>query len=636
MIYSRERMRRVPRRWKILVPVAVVVMTVAGGLGAVAMLPASADVTPISQGKTATASSVENGGLSASAAVDGDGGTRWSSQFSDPQWLQVDLGATTSINRVVLQWERAYGQAFKIQVSDDATNWTDIYATTTGTGGTQTLDVTGSGRYVRMYGTARGTQWGYSLYEFQVFSGQTGATAPPTGAGGSPTAGSPTAGTPSAGTPSAGPGGTGGTIPAGPDVLLSTDRFAEASSIESKGTTANAADDNNPATRWSSQFSDPQWVQIDLGRTANIHKVVLQWENSYAKAFQLQVSDDALTWTTIYSTTTGTGGTQNLAVNGTGRYIRMYGTTRGTGYGYSLWNFEVWGVQAPDNGAGWVPADPVVTGTPSQATPAPTGFHEFQANCSVTRNLPDDPIVYFGQPGASHMHTFMGNTTTDANTTLASLQAGGTSCKVPGDKSGYWMPTMYNGNQVVMPIGPQVIYYKSGVIDYTSVRPFPPGLRFVVGSPKNTAKEFMDESEEGWECGDSYFNADVPELRPGDNLNVRFQAPSCWDGKHLDSPDHKSHMAYPVAGRCTAAHPIALPMLEFKMAFPAGTDTSQVRLSSGLSFSFHYDFFNAWEPAVLNALVTHCINGGLQCDARGYDETQPGKGAALTDQYLLP
>jgi len=77
-------------------------------------------------------------------------------------------------------------------------------------------------------------------------------------------------------------------------------------------------------------------------------------------------------------------------------------------------------------------------------------------------------------------------------------------------------------------------------------------------------------------------------------------------------------------------------MIEFKMAFPTSGDMSQVRLSSGRGFSFHYDFFNAWDQPTLNALMVHCINGGLQCDARGYDETQPSKGAVLNAQYLLP
>ncbi len=133
--------------------------------------------TLLSQGKAATASSTENAGTPASAAVDGDlTGTRWSSAFSDPQWLQVDLGATDTISQVTLTWEAAYGKSFQIQTSTDGSTWTSIYSTTTGTGGTQTLTVSGSGRYVRMYGTARGTQYGYSLWEFQVYGTTSGGT----------------------------------------------------------------------------------------------------------------------------------------------------------------------------------------------------------------------------------------------------------------------------------------------------------------------------------------------------------------------------------------------------------------------------------------------------------------------------
>jgi len=116
----------------------------------------------------ATASSLEGAGYPASAAVDGSLTTRWSSAFSDPQWLEVDLGATHTISQVVLYWENAYGKAFQIQTSTDNVNWTTIFSTTTGTGGTQTLNVSGSGRYIRMYGTVRGTGYGYSLWEFQV------------------------------------------------------------------------------------------------------------------------------------------------------------------------------------------------------------------------------------------------------------------------------------------------------------------------------------------------------------------------------------------------------------------------------------------------------------------------------------
>ena len=128
--------------------------------------------------KPVTVSSVENAGLSGANAVDGNTTTRWSSAFSDPQWIYVDLQATFNINRVKLNWEAAYGKSYQIQVSSNAVDWTTIYSTTTSAGGIQDLTgLSGTGRYVRMYGTVRSGIYGYSLYEFEVY----GSVAAPTG-----------------------------------------------------------------------------------------------------------------------------------------------------------------------------------------------------------------------------------------------------------------------------------------------------------------------------------------------------------------------------------------------------------------------------------------------------------------------
>jgi beta-glucosidase len=294
--------RHLPSAWLAAAAVLALVAALFGGVGTAR----AAGATLLSQGKPATASSTENAGTPASAAVDGDTGTRWSSAAADPQWLQVDLGAGAHVSQVVLQWETAYGKAFQIQTSADGQNWTPAYSTTTGTGGTQTLSVNASGRYVRMYGTARGTGYGYSLWEFQVYGTLDG--------GGSQDCGTANA---------------------------ALDQPATASSTESAGTPASAAVDGDAGTRWSSAAADPQWLQVDLGSAVPVCQVVLQWETAYAAAFQIQVSTDGSSWTPIYTTTTGTGGTQTLDVSGTGRYVRMYGTARGTGYGYSLWEFTV-------------------------------------------------------------------------------------------------------------------------------------------------------------------------------------------------------------------------------------------------------------------------------------------------------
>jgi hypothetical protein len=322
LITSTKTWRR--SRYRFTATVVAALALAAGLLGGTAHSAEAA--TLLSQGKTAAASSVENASFPASAAVDGSTSTRWSSAFSDPQWLEVDLGATASISQVVLDWETAYATAFQIQTSADGTNWTTIYSTTTGTGGTQTLNVTGTGRYVRMYGTARATQYGYSLWEFQVY----GAAAS-------------------------------GSTCSSTDAALN--QPATASSLENSSFPASAAVDGNTSTRWSSAFSDPQWLQVDLGSSQTICEVTLDWETAYAAAFQIQTSPDGTNWTTIYSTTNGTGGTQTLSVSGTGRYIRMYGTARATQYGYSLWEFGVY-----TTGAG-----PTPTPTPTATTPPGSG-----------------------------------------------------------------------------------------------------------------------------------------------------------------------------------------------------------------------------------------------------------------------
>ncbi|MEU9736197.1 discoidin domain-containing protein, partial [Streptomyces sp. NPDC048002] len=162
--------------------VATVVLALAAALLAVVpATQATAAPTLLSQGKPVTASSTENGGTPASAAVDGDNGTRWSSAFSDPQWIRVDLGAPAELSQVELRWETAYGTAYRIETSQNGTDWSTAYSTTTGTGGTETLNVSGTARYVRVLGTARATGYGYSLWEFKVYGTQDGGPVIPGG-----------------------------------------------------------------------------------------------------------------------------------------------------------------------------------------------------------------------------------------------------------------------------------------------------------------------------------------------------------------------------------------------------------------------------------------------------------------------
>ncbi|MGW4854186.1 glycosyl hydrolase family 8 [Streptomyces sp. NPDC004288] len=131
----------------------------------------------VSGGKQVTASSVETSAFGPGLAVDGSASTRWASaEGADPQWIRIDLGARHTISRVKVNWEDAYGKAYRVQTSDDGSAWTDVYSTTAGDGATDDLTVSGSGRYVRLYATGRGTPYGYSLWEFEVYGAPGGGT----------------------------------------------------------------------------------------------------------------------------------------------------------------------------------------------------------------------------------------------------------------------------------------------------------------------------------------------------------------------------------------------------------------------------------------------------------------------------
>jgi len=374
---------------KYLLPLLSMLL-LAGMAGGVVAAPVN-----LALNKLAVASSLEKSTLPAAAVFDGNATTRWSSAFSDPQWIYVDLGANYTVNRVKLTWEAAYAKAFKIQASDDAVTWVDIYSTVTGSGGIQDLTVTQTtARYIRMYGTVRATIWGYSLFEMEVY-----APAPtPTLASIAVTPTNPTiqqigamqqftatgiysdgttqnltsqvtwASTSSAvatiiansglatgvgvgtSTISATLGGVVSTpqtlqvTSGGAAVNLALNKPAVASSLENSTLPAAAAFDGNATTRWSSAFSDPQWIYVDLGANYTVNRVKLTWQHSYAKAFKIQASNDAATWVDIYGTTTGQGGIQDLTVTQTrARYIRMYSTVRAFTFGYSLFEMEVYG-----------------------------------------------------------------------------------------------------------------------------------------------------------------------------------------------------------------------------------------------------------------------------------------------------
>ena len=108
-----------------------------------------------------------------------------------------------------------------------------------------------------------------------------------------------------------------------------------------------AVTDGRSDTRWASAAGDDQWIYVDLGKTCDVNGAMLNFEDAYAKAFVIQVSDDAQHWKDVYTTTEGRVGRQRIFFDDAeARYVRMKGVERGSWWGYSLYDFEVYGSES--------------------------------------------------------------------------------------------------------------------------------------------------------------------------------------------------------------------------------------------------------------------------------------------------
>jgi len=212
----------------------------------------------------------------------------------------------------------------------------------------------------------------------------------------------------------------------------------------------------------------------------------------------------------------------------------------------------------------------------------------------------------------SHDHSFVGNTTTNAFSTLRTLRAGGSTCKRDGETAAYWMPTLLQNGQMVAPSG-ATIYYRRKTL--AAVRAFPTGFKMIAGDRHATSPQGMQITY--WNCGATSTvpaSTEVPTCpnTRAESLRLHVLFPSCWDGHHRDSADHQSHMAYAVRGACPASHPVATPAIALIFRYPI-TGGAGVTLSSGGQYSAHADFFNAWRQGRLTSLVNGCLNALRHC-----------------------
>jgi hypothetical protein len=236
----------------------------------------------------------------------------------------------------------------------------------------------------------------------------------------------------------------------------------------------------------------------------------------------------------------------------------------------------------------------------------------FIESCSFSHRAPDDPIVFPGKAGASHDHTFVGNRSTNASSNFGSLRSAGTTCMRAADTASYWVPTLYRGSEAILPQG-ATIYYRRGT--FGEVQTFPNDLRMIAGDATATAPQSGRVTF--WSCGALSGvppSTTVPTCPEGRRsflrLHVRF--PSCWDGSRLDSPDHKSHMAYAMGRRCPSTHPVSVPAITQIYRYPTRGGEGFL-LASGGQYSAHADFVNAWRPGALRMLVDDCLNALVHC-----------------------
>lgn len=278
---------------------------------------------------------------------------------------------------------------------------------------------------------------------------------------------------------------------------------------------------------------------------------------------------------------------------------------------------------------------------PPSASPDVVGAFRFV--CMAGHISKDDPIVYPGQPGKAHHHQYFGNTLTNANSNYKSLRSSGEStCNNKNNRSAYWQPAMFNGKGMIVRPDYVTIYYKRRPASDPICQgfdkpqgqgicgPLPRGLRFIFGyNQVNPSKPPL---------GNFYYNCDgpgatqghyktireaIPFCPAGSKLGAILQAPDCWDGKNLDSPDHQTHVANGSYGdwgyyRCPTTHPHVIPAFQQAAWYTVDVDLPTWRLSSDMEgmesgSTLHGDWFGGWDDPVMASWIANCINRKLNC-----------------------
>lgn len=278
---------------------------------------------------------------------------------------------------------------------------------------------------------------------------------------------------------------------------------------------------------------------------------------------------------------------------------------------------------------------------------APDVVGAFRFLCGPGQIAYDDPIMYPGKPGASHLHQFFGNLAANGNSTYESLRLNGEStCNNALNRSAYWMPAMMSGKGSVVRPDRVAIYYKRRPSTDPVCKTqgdgcvgIPTGLRMIFGYDMLRAGEEQPENQTfGFKCADG--NTPItPEFgdmrkplevcKPGMRLIATIHTPPCWDGRNLDAPDHRSHLARMERGaatgwvsKCPASHPKIIPVFTMSASFsihpgdsPALWHLASDHMvpSAAPGSTFHSDYWEAWEPSIRLRWEAGCIDAFRNC-----------------------
>lgn len=252
--------------------------------------------------------------------------------------------------------------------------------------------------------------------------------------------------------------------------------------------------------------------------------------------------------------------------------------------------------------------------------------------CGYSHMNFDDAIVYPGQPGAAHLHTYFGNTAVNAHTTNESLNNSGNSTCRGGivNRSGYWVPSVIDTDGTPVIPDDSHFYYKESYTDHPSeTTAFPSGLRILAGADMSQPDKPSSRTKYTSRGASPYQAYDhIPDCKPGSQVTMTIHFPHCWVGEVggvpvLDSANHRDHMAYGRGGSCPDSHPVKIPDIQFNILYTVPPEgTSGWRLSSDVydsslpaGYSLHGDWIAGWEDDVMEQIVAECLNAGKDCQS---------------------